>query len=120
VRRIRGSRSRTTAGLFDEMAAALQFPAYFGGNWNALRDMLSDLRWLPAEAYLLVVEGADELLADEPDEVLATGLRVLAACAESAAPVPVQFVLQATADGRVSRALATNATAFDTITLPHR
>jgi RNAse (barnase) inhibitor barstar len=118
VRRIRGTRCRTAKGLFDEMAAALQFPAYFGGNWNALRDVLSDLSWLPAEAYLLVVEDADDLLADEVDEVLAAGLGVLATSAESAAPVPFQFVLQAQPAGRVARTLTANGTAFATVTRP--
>lgn len=114
VRRIRGSRCRTARGMFDELAAALQFPAHFGGNWNALRDVLSDLSWLPAEAYLLVVEDADDVLAEEADEVLATGLGVLAASAESAAPVPFQFVLQAPSTGRVARTLTANGTAFTT------
>ncbi|QQQ78161.1 barstar family protein [Saccharothrix sp. 6-C] len=114
VRRIRGTRCRTATALFDEMAAALQFPAHFGGNWNALRDVLSDLSWVPAEAYLLVVEDADDLLADEADEVLATGLGVLAASAESAAPVPFQFVLQAPPTGRVARTLTANGTTFTT------
>jgi hypothetical protein len=118
VRRVRGSRCRTANGLFDELAAALQFPAYFGGNWNAVHDMLSDLSWLPAEAYLLVIEDADEVLADEADEVLAAGLGVLATSAESAAPVPFRFVLRSAPDGRLARTLTANGTAFDTVALP--
>jgi RNAse (barnase) inhibitor barstar len=117
ARRIRGSRCRTTKGLFDEMAAALQFPAYFGGNWNALDDMLSDLGWLPAEAYLLVVEDADEMLVEEADEVLAVCLDVLATSAASASPVPFQFVLQSARDGRVARALTVNGTTYDTVAI---
>lgn len=35
-----------------ELAAALQFPLYFGKNWNALRACLQDLAWLKAQAYL--------------------------------------------------------------------
>jgi hypothetical protein len=113
VRRLRGTRCRTATGLFDELAAALQFPAYFGGNWNAVRDMLSDLRWVPADAYLLIVEDADELLADEPDETLAVGLGVLAT---SPGSTPFHVVLQAGPGGRVARALTANGTAFDTVT----
>ncbi|MEV8441619.1 barstar family protein [Actinosynnema sp. NPDC051121] len=118
VRRLRGSRCRSTSGLFDELAAALQFPAYFGANWNAVHDMLTDLRWLPAESYLLVVEDADDLLADEDDAVLAAGLRVFATSAESAAPVPFRFVMQAAPDGRTARTLNANGTAFDTTAQP--
>jgi hypothetical protein len=117
VRRLRGSHSRTAKAFFDELAAALQFPAYFGANWNAVRDMLSDLRWLPAEAYLLIVEDADQLLADEADAVLTVGLNVLAESAASAAPVPFQFVLQTAADSRVAKALGTNGTPYETVVL---
>jgi RNAse (barnase) inhibitor barstar len=117
VRRIRGSRSRSTTGLFDELAAALQFPAYFGANWNALSDVLSDLRWLPADEYLLVVEDADELLADAPDSAVNDCLRVLAAATEDASPIPFQIVLQATPDGRIARALSDNGTPFDIVAL---
>jgi RNAse (barnase) inhibitor barstar len=117
VRRIRGSRSRSTTGLFDELAAALQFPAYFGANWNALSDVLSDLRWLPADEYLLVVEDADELLADAPASAVNDCLRVLAAATEDASPIPFQIVLQATPDGRIARALSDNGTPFDIVAL---
>jgi hypothetical protein len=70
VRRIRGTKARTMGAMFDELAAALQFPTYFGENWAALDDMLLDLDWLPTHDHLLLVSDADELLADEPDDVL--------------------------------------------------
>jgi RNAse (barnase) inhibitor barstar len=66
VRRLDGARMRTVDGLFAEFAHALAFPGYFGANWAAFEDCLSDLDWLPAPAYLLVVDAADQLLADEP------------------------------------------------------
>jgi hypothetical protein len=65
VRRIRGHKARSTAALFDEMAAALQFPSYFGENWNALDECLNDLEWLPGDAYVLCFERAPELLSLE-------------------------------------------------------
>jgi len=37
VRLVRGHKSRAVDGLFDEFAAALQFPYYFGANWAAAR-----------------------------------------------------------------------------------
>jgi hypothetical protein len=54
---------RTVDALFDEMAAALQFPHYFGENWPALDECLSDLDWLPGGAGTVV-------LLVEPGEVL--------------------------------------------------
>jgi hypothetical protein len=44
--------------LIAGVAAALQFPAWFGGNWDALEDCLCDLSWMPAAGYVLLLEGA--------------------------------------------------------------
>jgi hypothetical protein len=38
----------TKAAFLDCCAAALQFPAGFGRNWDALADCLEDLSWQPA------------------------------------------------------------------------
>ena len=41
------------------LAAALRFPSWFGGNWDALADSLADLSWLPAHGYVLLLERID-------------------------------------------------------------
>ncbi len=63
-----GARMRTGQGVFEETARALTLPAYFGWNWNALSECLRDLRWIPAQHYLIVITDSTQLLADEPDE----------------------------------------------------
>jgi RNAse (barnase) inhibitor barstar len=68
VRLIRGAKSRTSAALFDEFGAALQFPDYFGENWDALFDCLCDLEWLPADAYLLALTDGELVLEREPKQ----------------------------------------------------
>lgn len=68
VRRLNGLAMRDEAGLHAEVARSLGFPSYYGRNWSALEDCLVDLAWLPAPAYLLVVESAQDVLAEEPDE----------------------------------------------------
>ncbi len=47
------------AALFAALARALEFPAYFGRNWDAVDECLRDLEWLGANRVVLVVEGAD-------------------------------------------------------------
>ncbi len=59
---LRGTRTRTAAGFFDELAAALQAPVWFGGNWNALVDVARDRGWLAG--HVLAIYDVHELLAD--------------------------------------------------------
>lgn len=41
--RMRGQDMRDSDGIFTHFYEALRLPGYFGWNWNALRDCLSDL-----------------------------------------------------------------------------
>ena len=51
--------------LMERIARALEFPSWFGGNWDALEDCLTDLSWSKAGGHVLLLEGAAELPADE-------------------------------------------------------
>ena len=44
--------------LLKSIAAALAFPDWFGENWDALEDCLTDLSWSPASGHVLLFEGA--------------------------------------------------------------
>jgi RNAse (barnase) inhibitor barstar len=60
---------RDTDTLFTRLAQALEFPEYFGHNWDALADCLADLEWLgDAAGYLLLLEHGQALQAALPDE----------------------------------------------------
>jgi RNAse (barnase) inhibitor barstar len=59
-----------------ELADALQFPEYFGHNWDALEECLADLEWLPAKGYVLLFTEAECILAGNEDD-FATFLEVL-------------------------------------------
>ncbi len=51
--------------LMERVARALEFPRWFGGNWDALEDCLTDLSWSKAGGHVLLIEGAEELAADD-------------------------------------------------------
>lgn len=69
VRLLRGKNMEGMEGFYNELAAALQLPLYFGKNWDALDECLADLEWLPSDAYLLFFADAPSVLkaASEKD-----------------------------------------------------
>lgn len=68
------------SSLLDGLAATGRFPAWFGHNWDALSDCLVDLSWLPADGYLVLVEGWSTF-----SDVTPTDAATLAAILEHAA-----------------------------------
>ena len=79
---IRGDKCRTSTGLFSEFARAMEFPKYFGHNWDALEECLADLEWLPARGYVLIFTDAEQVLPDD-EEDYATFLEVLSDAGEA-------------------------------------
>lgn len=73
---IKGAKCQTTDGLLREWARALDFPDYFGHNWDALEECLADLEWLPAKGYILLITDAAQVLPED-DEEYTTLLEVL-------------------------------------------
>jgi RNAse (barnase) inhibitor barstar len=83
VRVVRGAKCRSTPGLFSEVARAMDFPDYFGHNWDALEECLTDLEWLPGKGFVLLVTAAEQILADDEEEEFATFLQVLSDAGEA-------------------------------------
>ncbi len=72
-----GSSMTTFDGLYQEFVNGFRFPSYFGYNYNALIDCLTDLAWIPSTSYLVVIERADLLLAKERNDALQGLLEIL-------------------------------------------
>lgn len=62
--------------LLHALYQSCMFPAYFGFNWDALEDSLSDFAWLESTAYILVFQNFT-LLKDRAPEVAETFLEVV-------------------------------------------
>lgn len=82
------------------LAEALSFPAWFGQNWDALEDCLTDMSWSNAEGYVLILRHADGLHGRSEGDFL-TALRVLADVSTAWAQEGVSFwtFIELTADG---------------------
>jgi hypothetical protein len=63
-------------------ASDLDFPAHFGGNWDAFADAINDFSWKPAGGYALVFEQTDEFALEAPDEY-AIAVEILRAAADA-------------------------------------
>lgn len=66
--------------LLATVAAAMEFPDWFGHNWDALLDCLTDLSWRPADGYLLLLERCDGIHG-RAEEDFVTLMNVLAQAA---------------------------------------
>ena len=67
--------------LLDAVAGAFRFPEWFGGNWDALEDCLTDLEWDKARGYVVLFDHAEELAARAPHE-FTTAVEIFESVAE--------------------------------------
>lgn len=72
------------------VGVALRFPSWFGHNWDALADCVSDMSWMPAEGYVLILDGADSFRAAAEHGFL-TALEILDEAAGTWAADDVPF-----------------------------
>jgi len=62
-------------------ARALDFPSWFGANWDAFEDCMTDLEWAPAPAYVVLLENF-EAFAQRAPRAFDTALQILETAAE--------------------------------------
>jgi RNAse (barnase) inhibitor barstar len=72
---------RSKQELLDAIARELAFPEWFGSNWDALEDCLTDLAWCVASGYVLILANAGAFAAAQPEE-FETALEVFDGAAE--------------------------------------
>ncbi|NJP08777.1 MAG: barstar family protein [Leptolyngbyaceae cyanobacterium RU_5_1] len=46
----------------------MHFPDYFGANWNAFDECITDLTWRPAQKYILVYDRPDIFAKADPEQ----------------------------------------------------
>jgi hypothetical protein len=92
VSRIGLSGATDKEALMQRIAHAMEFPQWFGANWDALEDCLADLSWSTAAGHVLLIEGAADLPADERGILADILASVAASWAERKRPFFAVFV----------------------------
>jgi hypothetical protein len=81
---------RSKEALLGTLARRLEFPEWFGGNWDALNDVLAERAWEQSQGVVLTLERCGELAHADP-EVFETALEVLDSVAESCYDEDIPF-----------------------------
>jgi len=56
------------AEFLSQAAKAMKFPAYFGANWDALEECITDLECGPAQGYIIIYDRPDVFAAADPEQ----------------------------------------------------
>jgi hypothetical protein len=64
---------RSKAGFLKKTAAGLGFPPYFGMNWDAFSDCLTDMAWRPAAGYVILLNNYQTFAAKAPADARVAG-----------------------------------------------
>jgi RNAse (barnase) inhibitor barstar len=86
----------TDEQLFATIASAMQFPDYFGRNWDALDECLCDMYWIPAPGYLLILRNSTQGWSQNPyalGRFVTTWLEASEYWAEEKIPFHLVFVM---------------------------
>jgi|LNFM01.1.fsa_nt_gb RNAse (barnase) inhibitor barstar len=61
------SSARTKSQVLGLLGRTLAFPSWFGRNWDALEDCLTDLSWIDEAGIVMHVEGYTSYAESDPD-----------------------------------------------------
>ncbi|MEW6497550.1 MAG: barstar family protein [Cyanobacteriota bacterium] len=79
---INGKNVTSKSEFFQNCAETMNFPDYFGYNWDAFADCMNDLSWLSANGYILLYTQPENFANNDPSE-WSTVLLVLQEAVES-------------------------------------
>jgi hypothetical protein len=65
---INGKDVTSKAEFLQASAKTINFPDYFGDNWDAFTDCITDLSWLSADGYILLYTQPENLAYNDPSE----------------------------------------------------
>ena len=60
---------KDSSALLDSLARQLQFPGYFGYNWDALWDCIRDFHWTTIRKIVIIHEGLPAGLTEEEVQI---------------------------------------------------
>jgi hypothetical protein len=63
-----GREIRDTQSFLQKVAEVMRFPDYFGYNWDALDECITDLDWCPAARYILIYDYPEAFSKAEPEQ----------------------------------------------------
>lgn len=72
-----GNLLQSKNSLFSHFASALNFPEYFGYNWDAFDECINDLEWISEDVCLLLISNANKILSSENIKELSTFYDIL-------------------------------------------
>ncbi|MFZ2973424.1 MAG: barstar family protein [Ferribacterium limneticum] len=98
-------RPASTQDVLLQLGTALDFPSWYGANFDALYDCLTDPDWRPAKGHVLFINGITRLRAAHPVD-FATLIEVLQAAAEDRRKTHVPFWILIDAPARGITTLA--------------
>jgi RNAse (barnase) inhibitor barstar len=60
-------------GFLKRAAKELDFPPYFGMNWDAFSDCLTDMAWRPAAGYVILIKSHQSFMANDLEDAQLAG-----------------------------------------------
>ena len=70
VSHIRGKICLSLDDFFREVSSSMRFPYYFGWNWAAFDECITDLDWLTFSNILIVIDSFDSVFHEENNQQL--------------------------------------------------